>query len=66
MGKDLYETYAAAKDIYDRADAAVDFDLKRISFEGPDEELTRTDVSQPAIVVHSLAALAALEEELKG
>jgi len=66
MGKDLYETYAAAKDLYDRADAAVDFDLKRISFEGPDEELTRTDVSQPAIVVHSLAALAALEEELKG
>jgi [acyl-carrier-protein] S-malonyltransferase len=66
MGKDLYEAYPAAKDLYDRADAAVDFDLKRISFEGPEEELRRTDVSQPAIVVHSLAALAALEAELGG
>lgn len=66
MGKDLYEAYPAARAIYDRAAAAVPFDLRRISFEGPDEELRRTDVSQPAIVVHSLAALAALEAELGG
>ncbi len=66
MGKDLAEAYPAARELYDRADAAVPFDLKRISFEGPDEELRRTDVSQPAIVVCSLAALAALEAELGG
>lgn len=66
MGKDLYEAYPAVRELYDRADAAVPFDLKRISFEGPDEELRRTDVSQPAIVVCSLAALAALESELGG
>lgn len=66
MGKDLYEAYPAVRELYDRADAAVPFDLKRISFEGPEEELRRTDVSQPAIVVHSLAALAALQSELGG
>ncbi len=64
MGKDLYEAYPAVRELYDRADAAVPFDLKRISFEGPEEELRRTDVSQPAIVVCSLAALTALESEL--
>lgn len=63
MGKDLYEAYPAVRALYDRADAAVP-GLKRVSFEGPDEELRRTDVSQPAIVVCSLAALAALESEL--
>jgi [acyl-carrier-protein] S-malonyltransferase len=66
MGKDLYEAYPAVRELYDRADAAVPFDLKAISFEGPEEELRRTDISQPAIVVHSLAALAALEAELGG
>lgn len=66
MGKDLYEAYPAARALYDRAAAAVPFDLRRISFEGPDDELKRTDVSQPAIVVCSLAALAALEAELGG
>jgi [acyl-carrier-protein] S-malonyltransferase len=65
MGKDLYEAYPAARALYDRAEAAVP-GLRRWSFEGPEEELRRTDVSQPAIVVHSLAALAALEAELGG
>lgn len=63
MGKDLYEAYPAARAIWDRADAAVP-GLKRVAFEGPDEELRRTDWSQPAIVACSLAALAALEAEL--
>lgn len=66
MGKDLYEAYPEVRELYDRADAAVPFELKKISFEGPEEELRRTDVSQPAIVVHSLAALAALKAELGG
>ncbi|RMG15104.1 MAG: [acyl-carrier-protein] S-malonyltransferase [Planctomycetota bacterium] len=66
MGRDLYEAYPAVRELYDRADAAVPFDLAKTSFEGPEDELRRTDVSQPAIVVHSLAALAALEAELGG
>lgn len=66
MGKDLYDAYPAARELFDRADAAVPFDLKTICFEGPEEDLRRTDVSQPAIVTCSLAALAALEAELGG
>ncbi|MBX3466371.1 MAG: ACP S-malonyltransferase [Planctomycetes bacterium] len=65
MGKDLHEAYPAARAIWERADAAVP-GLMRVAFEGPDEELRRTDWSQPAIVACSLAALAALEAELGG
>lgn len=67
MGKDLYEAYPAARQVWDRAAASIrDFDLLKLSFEGPDDELRRTDVSQPAIVTCSLAALAALEAEMGG
>lgn len=66
MGADLYEAYQSVRDLYDQADASVDFDLKEISFRGPEAELMRTDVSQPAIVVASLAALYALREEMNG
>lgn len=66
MGKSLYEKYESVRALYEQAEQLVDFDLKRLSFEGPEEELRRTDVSQPAIVVASLAALTALKEELGG
>lgn len=64
MGRDLYEAYPEVKALYEQAQSLVDFDLIKLSFEGPEEELRRTDVSQPAIVVASLAALKALECEL--
>jgi [acyl-carrier-protein] S-malonyltransferase len=64
MGHDLYDRYPEVRALYDQAQALVDFDLKALSFEGPEEELRRTDVSQPAIVVASLAALTALRAEL--
>ncbi|MCB2199949.1 ACP S-malonyltransferase [bacterium] len=54
MGKDLYETEGMAKALFDRADDILPFDLKRICFEGPVEELTQTRVTQPAIFVHSV------------
>lgn len=54
MGKDLYETEGMAKALFDRADDILPFDLKRICFEGPAEELTQTRVTQPAIFVHSV------------
>jgi len=62
MGHDLYEKYQAARDIFDAANDALGFDLKKICFQGPKEELTRTDISQPAIVTTSIAALKALQE----
>jgi len=64
MGQDLYEKYQAARDIFDAANDALGFDLKKICFQGPKEELTRTDISQPAIVTTSIAALKALQEEV--
>src|SRR5271154_7092099 len=66
MAKDLHEAYPAVRALYDRAAKAVPFDLRKISFEGPEDELRRTDVSQPAIVAASLAALEALKAELGG
>lgn len=64
MGLDLYEKYQAARDIFDSANSALEFDLKKVCFEVPEEELTKTDISQPAIVTMSIAALKALEHEM--
>lgn len=65
MGKSLYEQSAAARAVYDEANAALGWDLKKVSFEGPDTELTQTKVCQPALFVHGLALLAALREQGK-
>lgn len=61
MGKDLYENFSAAKDIFDKANAVLKIDLKKICFEGPQEELSTTQNSQPAILTASIAALRAFE-----
>lgn len=55
MGKDIYQFSQAAKKMYDEAEAILQFPLKEISFEGPDDELKQTRFTQPAIFVHSLA-----------
>jgi [acyl-carrier-protein] S-malonyltransferase len=62
MGKSLYESSAAARALYDEANTVLGWDLKKVSFEGPDAELTQTKVCQPALFVHGLALLAALKE----
>ena len=59
MGKDLYEEIPAARAVFDAADAALGFPLSRLCFEGPEDELTRTVNTQPALVAHSIAALVA-------
>lgn len=66
MGKDLYETYPAARRIFDRAAELVDFDIRSVCFEGPPERLTQTRFSQPAIFVTSMAALAVLRDHPRG
>ncbi len=63
MGKDLYENIPACKDVFDRADDILGFRLSEICFSGPEEELTKTDVCQPAILVHSAAVLAGMKEK---
>lgn len=62
MGKSLCEHSAAARALYDQANQVLGWDLKKVSFEGPDADLTPTKVCQPALFVHGLALLAALRE----
>ncbi|KAF8955536.1 hypothetical protein BGZ46_002611, partial [Entomortierella lignicola] len=63
MGKDLYDTYAVARQVVDEADDALEGNLKHIMFEGSQEDLTRTENAQPAILTTSLAMLRVLESE---
>jgi [acyl-carrier-protein] S-malonyltransferase len=64
MGKELFAASAAAREVWERADAALGFSLKNLCFEGPEAELTLTKYAQPAIVTTSVAALAAIREAL--
>jgi len=65
MGKDLYENFPAARAIFDRAQTVLGFDLKQICFEGPEEQLKITRISQPAIVTVSIAAYEAFKSKNK-
>jgi len=62
MVRDLYDNISSAKDIIERADAALGFPLSKIIFEGPEEELTKTINAQPALVTASFACLEAARE----
>jgi [acyl-carrier-protein] S-malonyltransferase len=63
MGRDFAEQYACAKQVYDRADELLDFPLSRLCFEGPAEELEKTDIQQPAIFVTGVAIWQVLTSE---
>jgi len=65
MGRSLHEGSAAARELYDTANQVLGWDLKRVSFEGPETELTQTKVCQPALFVHGLALVAGLKETAK-
>ncbi len=64
MGREVYEASTAARDLFDAADEILGFRLSRICFEGPDDELLRTEVQQPAILTTGIALLAALRERI--
>lgn len=66
MGRQLYETLPSVRRLFDRADAILGFELSRRCFEGPEQELDATVVSQPALFVTSLAALESLKLESPG
>ena len=61
MGKDLCEAFPKARECFEAADKALGFALSKVCFEGPEAELNRTDVSQPAILVHSWAVFEVLK-----
>ena len=63
MGKLLAEQYPAARRVFEEADAALAFPLSQLCFEGPDEELKKTENTQPALLTVSIAAYRVLEEQ---
>jgi len=66
MGKAVAQRFPAARAVFEEASEAAGFDVAHVCFEGPIEELTRTDVQQPALVATSIACLRAVETlELK-
>jgi len=63
MGRSLAEQSAAARALYQEANAVLGWDLAKVCFEGPEAELTQTKVCQPALFVHGMALLAVLREQ---
>ena len=62
MGKDLWVSDADVQALYQEANEALGYDLRRLCFEGPEEELRLTQHTQPAILVHSVAIWALLRK----
>ena len=62
MGKSLYDASATARRIYDEANQVLGWDLAKLSFGGPEAELTQTRICQPALYVHGMALHAMLTD----
>ena len=63
MGKDLYDNNEKAKELFEKANEILGFRITDIMFEGTDEELTQTKVTQPAVFLHSVISALCLGEE---
>ncbi len=63
MGKDLYDNFPEAKRIYDEAEDYLKLPIKSLSFFGPEEELKKTFLTQPAVLVHSIAVFEILRNQ---
>ncbi|WP_428490727.1 ACP S-malonyltransferase [Rhodopila sp.] len=63
MGRDLAAAFAAAREVFQEIDETLKQKLSKLMFEGPHEELTLTENTQPALLAHSLAVLRVLERE---
>src|ERR1700691_5446197 len=61
MGKELADKYSVARKAFDEADEALGYKLSQLCFEGPEEQLRLTEITQPAILTASIAALRVLE-----
>jgi [acyl-carrier-protein] S-malonyltransferase len=64
MGKDLADKYPVAKQTFDEADEALGYKLSTVCFEGPEDQLRLTEITQPAILTVSIAALRVLETRI--
>lgn len=65
MGKDLYEQNVLAKELFDNANEILGYKITDIMFEGTDEDLKQTKVTQPAVFLHSVISALCLGEEFK-
>ncbi len=63
MGSDFYESFKVSRQVFDEANEVLNMDLKGICFNGTEEELTKTENTQPAILTTCIAMLRALESE---
>ena len=63
MGKNLYETNATAKEMFEKANEILGFNISDIMFTGTDEQLKQTNVTQPAIFIHSVIAYLTIPAE---
>ena len=63
MGRDAFEASAAARAVFEAADSALGWSLSQICFDGPEEDLRRTEIQQPALLTTSIALLRAFEAE---
>lgn len=64
MGKSLSDNFPPARQCFEQADEALGFSLSQLCFDGPEEELKRTENTQPALVAVSIAALTVLRAEI--
>src|SRR6478752_7694938 len=64
MGKELAERYPLARETFEEADDALGYKLSQLCFEGPEDQLRLTEITQPAILTASIAALRVLETRM--
>jgi len=65
MGKDLYENHAIAKELFDKANKILGFKITELMFDGTDDDLRQTKVTQPAIFLHSVILARILKDSFK-
>lgn len=65
MGKDLYENFSPAKDLFEKANKILGFKITEIMFDGTDDDLKETKVTQPAIFLHSVILARMLKDDFK-
>lgn len=64
MGRDVFAASSAARSIFEAADDVLEMPISKLCFEGPEDELRRTEIQQPAILTTSIALLRSLEAEV--
>ena len=63
MGQDLYKAFPEARAVFEQADRVLDIEIKTFCFDGPEESLKQTAITQPAIFTHSVAAFEVLKAQ---